>query len=400
MRLVGAYLYAHVSTDARDDEAATLQSRFQADTAGLATLTKRLQAWVARVGADGLVARSTGRRRPRVPAATGGGGGRAPDERGRGGPGLRAGPHRRPGLGEAARRHHRSAHRAGRPGRPDDERRGRAAADEHRARPGHRPRRRRASGGVRGRAGGVGDRGGAAGRRPQRVQGRGQHAQPPPGLGRLARPGAVQQQRRPRHARGDAGGGRGRRSPTSPATPGQGRAARPRRRAAVVGPARAGRRAAAASLARGHRLRWPTRSPATRPAWPTWCARADDGGLARRRAARRQGRRRVLHAGAGRRQPRAAQLRRQLRQRADAGPRARPRLPQRQPGPPHAAAAPDADGAGRDGEHLLRDDHGAGRPGRRRRRPGGPAGHPRRRPAGRRPRSWPTSTRGSCSSGP
>ncbi len=59
MRLVGAFLYAHVSTDARDDEAATLQSRFQADTASLGTLTKRLAAWVASIGADGLVARST-----------------------------------------------------------------------------------------------------------------------------------------------------------------------------------------------------------------------------------------------------------------------------------------------------------------------------------------------------
>ena len=38
-------------------------------------------------------------------------------------------------------------------------------------------------------------------------------------------------------------------------------------------------------------------------------------------------------------------------------------------GRPHADAAPDADGAGRDGQHLLRDDHGAGRPGRRGRRP-------------------------------
>ncbi len=58
MRLVGAFLHAHVATDARDDEAATLQSRFQADTTAMATLSKRLSAWVATVGADALIERS------------------------------------------------------------------------------------------------------------------------------------------------------------------------------------------------------------------------------------------------------------------------------------------------------------------------------------------------------
>ncbi len=58
LRLVGAYLHAHTTTDARDAEAATLQSRFQADTAALSTLTKRLGAWVATVGADALIERS------------------------------------------------------------------------------------------------------------------------------------------------------------------------------------------------------------------------------------------------------------------------------------------------------------------------------------------------------
>jgi len=58
MRLVGAFLYAHITTDAGNDRAATIQSRFQADTAGLATLTKRLGAWVATMGADDLVDRS------------------------------------------------------------------------------------------------------------------------------------------------------------------------------------------------------------------------------------------------------------------------------------------------------------------------------------------------------
>ena len=59
MRLVGAFVYAHVSTNARDDEAATLQSRLQADTAGLTTLTKRLEAWVLSVGAEALIEHSS-----------------------------------------------------------------------------------------------------------------------------------------------------------------------------------------------------------------------------------------------------------------------------------------------------------------------------------------------------
>jgi len=58
LRLLGAYLHAHITTDARNAEAANLQSRFQADTRSLATLTKRLQAWVASVGADALIERS------------------------------------------------------------------------------------------------------------------------------------------------------------------------------------------------------------------------------------------------------------------------------------------------------------------------------------------------------
>ncbi len=58
MRLVGAYLYAHVTTGTEADLASTLQSRFQADTATVATLHKRLAAWLARIGVDGLVERS------------------------------------------------------------------------------------------------------------------------------------------------------------------------------------------------------------------------------------------------------------------------------------------------------------------------------------------------------
>src|SRR5688500_18077308 len=46
MRLVGAYLYAHVTTDARNDLAARLQSQFQAGTSTMSVLSKRFEAWV------------------------------------------------------------------------------------------------------------------------------------------------------------------------------------------------------------------------------------------------------------------------------------------------------------------------------------------------------------------
>ncbi|CAN5774453.1 M3 family oligoendopeptidase [soil metagenome] len=58
LRLVGAYLHAHITTDARDATAARLQSRFQADVAPMTVLTKRWEAWVSTVGADELSARS------------------------------------------------------------------------------------------------------------------------------------------------------------------------------------------------------------------------------------------------------------------------------------------------------------------------------------------------------
>ncbi|QYG94145.1 M3 family oligoendopeptidase [Iamia sp. SCSIO 61187] len=55
-RLVGAYLYAHTTTDARDDEAARLSVELQASTASLSPLIKRVEGWVARLGADALAA--------------------------------------------------------------------------------------------------------------------------------------------------------------------------------------------------------------------------------------------------------------------------------------------------------------------------------------------------------
>jgi pepF/M3 family oligoendopeptidase len=54
VRLVNAYLYAHVSTDARDDAASGLQSQLQQELAPLTRLTKRFEAWTARFGAEAL----------------------------------------------------------------------------------------------------------------------------------------------------------------------------------------------------------------------------------------------------------------------------------------------------------------------------------------------------------
>jgi pepF/M3 family oligoendopeptidase len=58
LRLVGAYLNGFVTTNARDDEATALQSRLQAEVAPLRTLNTRFAAWIARLGADNLIAAS------------------------------------------------------------------------------------------------------------------------------------------------------------------------------------------------------------------------------------------------------------------------------------------------------------------------------------------------------
>jgi pepF/M3 family oligoendopeptidase len=54
-RLLGAYLFTFVATDATNDTAAGLRSRLQTELADLTKLTKRFEAWVARFGADALV---------------------------------------------------------------------------------------------------------------------------------------------------------------------------------------------------------------------------------------------------------------------------------------------------------------------------------------------------------
>ncbi|HEY2300876.1 MAG TPA: hypothetical protein VGH66_03235, partial [Acidimicrobiales bacterium] len=55
VRTLSAYVAALVSTDAGNDQAATVQSRLQAELAGLQKLTTRFEAWVARFGAEALV---------------------------------------------------------------------------------------------------------------------------------------------------------------------------------------------------------------------------------------------------------------------------------------------------------------------------------------------------------
>ena len=58
VRTLGGYLYTFVATDTGNDRAAGLRSRLQTDLTDLSRLTTRFDAWVARLGADELVAAS------------------------------------------------------------------------------------------------------------------------------------------------------------------------------------------------------------------------------------------------------------------------------------------------------------------------------------------------------
>jgi pepF/M3 family oligoendopeptidase len=57
VRLVGAYLYAHIAADATDDRAASLHARFQIETTDLAKLSTRFDRWASRLSID-VVAQS------------------------------------------------------------------------------------------------------------------------------------------------------------------------------------------------------------------------------------------------------------------------------------------------------------------------------------------------------
>ena len=58
VRLVNAYLYAFITTDAHEDRAPSLHSQLQTQLAPLRTLSTRFAAWVARLGADALIEKS------------------------------------------------------------------------------------------------------------------------------------------------------------------------------------------------------------------------------------------------------------------------------------------------------------------------------------------------------
>jgi oligoendopeptidase F len=55
VRLVTAYLHGFISTDTHDDEATALQSQLQPHLARLRTLSTRLSAWIAGLGAESLI---------------------------------------------------------------------------------------------------------------------------------------------------------------------------------------------------------------------------------------------------------------------------------------------------------------------------------------------------------
>ncbi len=58
LRLLSAYVNGFVTTDARDDTAAALASELQAQSARVRALSTRFDAWVAALGAEGLIERS------------------------------------------------------------------------------------------------------------------------------------------------------------------------------------------------------------------------------------------------------------------------------------------------------------------------------------------------------
>ena len=58
VRLISAYLYTFTSTDSGNDNAAGRRSRLQAELTDMTRLTNRFAAWVARLGAEALIAGS------------------------------------------------------------------------------------------------------------------------------------------------------------------------------------------------------------------------------------------------------------------------------------------------------------------------------------------------------
>src|SRR5205807_5780404 len=58
VRVLSAYVNALITTDGRDDRAASVYSALQARLADLQRLTTRFEAWVGRFGADALASAS------------------------------------------------------------------------------------------------------------------------------------------------------------------------------------------------------------------------------------------------------------------------------------------------------------------------------------------------------
>ncbi|CAA9581747.1 MAG: Oligoendopeptidase F, partial [uncultured Thermomicrobiales bacterium] len=307
-------------------------------------------------------------RRPRLPAAAGEAGGRAPDVAARGGAGGGAEPVRRHPVGQAPRQPDLPAPRP-----PGGRRRGARAADERDPQPGAASRPRGPPPCLRGGACRLGGERAAAGGGDERDQGTGQHPHRATWLGRPARRGALRRPHRP----GDARRPRRRRArglPRAAALPeAQGPGARSAG-AGLVRPLRPGRpRGSRVGLAGRHgvsaRAVRRLLRPDARSGGPRR-ARAMD----RRRAASGQTRRRLLHGAARRRVADSRQLHPLLRRRLHPCPRARPCLPQPERGGADAAPARDTDDLGGDRQHLLRDDRAGGGADPRRR--AGAALHP------------------------
>ena len=376
LRPIATYLYALVSTDSRNDVAASRHVELQTRAAPLAPLGKRLGAWLASLDVDTLIARSPAAAEHEFAL-------RKAAENAE----LQMSEHEESLAGELApsgslawqRLHGEISSQLtvvlDLDGKQEQRADGAGARPRDASGCGAPARR------VRRRARRVVDGCRPARGRAQRRQGRARRAEPAARLRRRSRARVARQQRRSGDARRDDRRGGGIVARTSAAT------SAPRRRCSATaavcrggicslpsaGPAR--------SSGRARPRRCKKRSPASRR-----ISRAREprvrGAVGRRGDARRQAGRRVLRGRDRRRQPHHDELRRQSGLRLDARARARARVPQRDARRADAAATPAADGAGRDRVDLLRDVavRARGRARRRRRRA---ARAPRRAPRGR-----------------
>ena len=167
MRIVSTYLYALVTTDSRDDQAAANMVELQTRSAAIGPLDEAPRRVARSPRCRGVHHAQHRCRRARVRAPEGGRRRRVADDRGGGIARRRARTFGFPGLAAAARRRVVAADRRG-----HGRRRDRARADGDGARPRDPSRRGAPPGRVRRRARRVGDGGGTACGRAQRRQGR------------------------------------------------------------------------------------------------------------------------------------------------------------------------------------------------------------------------------------